>query len=209
MFGAGSSSLVAQPAAPPPPPPQFPDAGDVSPPILGFFDLSFTYPGAAGPTFRNVSFGFDLDSRVALVGPNGAGKARAARPPSRQCNFAYILTLPPPPPTLLPAQSTLLNLMTGVLTPTTGHVSRNTRVRFATFAQHHVDGLDLAQTPLGVMQSAFPNAPAQELRNHLGSCAPAGGGQGVGGGGGTRAPLTRRDARLQSASPARWPCRPT
>lgn len=38
-------------------------------------DVSFAYPGCA-PLYTNVNFGVDLDSRVALVGPNGAGKVR-------------------------------------------------------------------------------------------------------------------------------------
>ncbi len=45
----------------------------MSPPILGFSDVDFGYPG--GPTlFRNLNFGLDLESRFAIVGANGAGK---------------------------------------------------------------------------------------------------------------------------------------
>lgn len=36
----------------------FPDAGEVSPPILGFFDVTFQYPGAAKPIFRNSACAF-------------------------------------------------------------------------------------------------------------------------------------------------------
>ena len=50
---------------------RFPDPSPVSPPILSFNDVSFGYPG--GPTlFRNLSFGIDVESRFAMVGPNGA-----------------------------------------------------------------------------------------------------------------------------------------
>ncbi len=49
---------------------RFPDPSPVSPPILSFNDVSFGYPG--GPTlFRNLNFGIDVESRFAMVGPNG------------------------------------------------------------------------------------------------------------------------------------------
>ena len=48
--------------------------------------------------FRNLNFGLDLDSRLAIVGPNGIGK------------------------------STLLNLICGQLDPTFGLIQRNSKV---------------------------------------------------------------------------------
>eukprot|EP00887_Chlorella_sp_A99_P006972 scaffold2.g6972.t1 len=140
-----------------------PDA--VSPPILSFTDVAFGYPG--GPTlFHNLNFGrekkgeggiargrreagrrvaalrlpqLDLESRFAIVGPNGIGK------------------------------STLLGLISGALQPTQGHVYRNPKVRLATFSQHHVDGLDLALTPLQYLAKTFPSAKEPEFRSHLSS----------------------------------------
>ena len=47
---------------------RFPEPPAVHPPVIGFHDVTFAYPGAARPVFRNVNFGFDLESRVALVG---------------------------------------------------------------------------------------------------------------------------------------------
>jgi len=116
----------------------FPDPPDpVSPPIIGFNDVCFNYPG--GPTlFKNLNFGLDLTSRFAIVGPNGIGK------------------------------STLLGLISGHLEPSTGHISRNPKVRLATFSQHHVDGLDLASTPLQIMMRAYPELKEHEARAHLG-----------------------------------------
>lgn len=61
-------------------------------------------------------------------------------------------------------KSTLLNLISGGLEPTSGHVTRSPKVRMATFAQHHVDGLDLALTPLTYMKKSFPLSKEQELR---------------------------------------------
>lgn len=51
----------------------FPDPGDLPPPVLMCQELSFGYPGCK-ELYSNVDFGIDLQSRVALVGPNGAGK---------------------------------------------------------------------------------------------------------------------------------------
>ncbi|KAL3924930.1 MAG: hypothetical protein SGARI_005938, partial [Bacillariaceae sp.] len=50
---------------------KFNDPGHLPPPVLAFHDVSFGYP-KCDPLYTNVSFGVDLDSRVALVGPNGA-----------------------------------------------------------------------------------------------------------------------------------------
>ncbi|PHU27959.1 ABC transporter F family member 3 [Capsicum chinense] len=107
-------------------------------PIISFSDASFGYPG--GPVlFKNLNFGIDLDSRVAMVGPNGIGK------------------------------STILKLISGELQPISGTVFRSAKVRIAVFSQHHVDGLDLSSNPLLYMMRCFPGVPEQKLRGHLGS----------------------------------------
>jgi len=54
---------------------KFADPGKLSPPVLQCNDITFGYPGCE-ILYKNVDFGIDLDSRVALVGPNGAGKVR-------------------------------------------------------------------------------------------------------------------------------------
>ncbi|EPS74591.1 hypothetical protein M569_00164, partial [Genlisea aurea] len=118
---------------------EFPSPDDrPGPPIISFSDASFGYPG--GPTlFKNLNFGIDLDSRVAMVGPNGIGK------------------------------STILKLISGELQPTSGTVFRSAKVRIAVFSQHHVDGLELSSNPLLYMMRCFPGVPEQKLRAHLGS----------------------------------------
>jgi len=49
--------------------------------VVSFNDVSFGYPGGR-ELFHNLSFGIDLNTRAAIVGPNGAtggrGHARAA-----------------------------------------------------------------------------------------------------------------------------------
>uniref|UniRef100_A0A2P2LQS3 Uncharacterized protein MANES_02G005700 n=1 Tax=Rhizophora mucronata TaxID=61149 RepID=A0A2P2LQS3_RHIMU len=118
---------------------EFPTPDDrPGPPIISFSDASFGYPG--GPIlFKNLNFGIDLDSRIAMVGPNGIGK------------------------------STILKLISGELQPSSGTVFRSAKVRIAVFSQHHVDGLDLSSNPLLYMMRCFPGVPDQKLRAHLGS----------------------------------------
>ncbi|VAI51906.1 unnamed protein product [Triticum turgidum subsp. durum] len=118
---------------------EFPTPDDrPGPPIISFSDASFGYPG--GPIlFKNLNFGIDLDSRIAMVGSNGIGK------------------------------STILKLISGDLQPTSGTVFRSPKVRMAVFSQHHVDGLDLTVNPLLYMMRCFPGVPEQKLRSHLGS----------------------------------------
>ncbi|XP_068640397.1 ABC transporter F family member 3 [Aristolochia californica] len=108
------------------------------PPIISFSDASFGYPG--GPLlFKNLNFGIDLDSRIAMVGANGIGK------------------------------STILKLISGELQPSSGTIFRSAKVRMAVFSQHHVDGLDLSSNPLLYMMRCYPGVPDQKLRAHLGS----------------------------------------
>ncbi|OMO79801.1 ABC transporter-like protein [Corchorus capsularis] len=118
---------------------EFPTPDDrPGPPIISFSDASFGYPG--GPIlFKNLNFGIDLDSRIAMVGPNGIGK------------------------------STILKLIAGELQPSSGTVFRSAKVRIAVFSQHHVDGLDLSSNPLLYMMRCYPGVPEQKLRSHLGS----------------------------------------
>ncbi|KAJ4744815.1 ATP-binding cassette sub-family F member 3 [Rhynchospora pubera] len=123
---------------------EFPTPDDrPGPPIISFSDASFGYPG--GPLlFKNLNFGIDLESRIAMVGPNGIGK------------------------------STILKLISGELQPTSGTVFRSPKVRMAVFSQHHVDGLDLSANPLLYMMRCYPGVPEQKLRAHLGSFGVSG-----------------------------------
>ncbi|CAI5756166.1 unnamed protein product [Candida verbasci] len=69
-------------------------------------DVTFTYPGAAKPSLRNVSASLSLSSRVAILGPNGAGK------------------------------STLIKLLTGETVPDSGKVEKHPNLRIGYIAQH-------------------------------------------------------------------------
>eukprot|EP01060_Flectonema_neradi_P004391 TRINITY_DN12827_c0_g1_i1.p1 TRINITY_DN12827_c0_g1~~TRINITY_DN12827_c0_g1_i1.p1 ORF type:complete len:743 (+),score=159.07 TRINITY_DN12827_c0_g1_i1:58-2286(+) len=94
--------------------------------------------------FRDVNFALDMDSRVALVGANGTGK------------------------------STFMNVIAGDLEPLEGRVIRNPKARIARFTQHHVDQLNLQQTPIEHMRTRFPSADKDALRSHLGSMGLSG-----------------------------------
>lgn len=68
----------------------FPDAGELPVPVLSIENVSFAYPGGKD-LYTNVDFGVDLQTRVALVGPNGTLlKVEGKRfSPMIQCSYLY------------------------------------------------------------------------------------------------------------------------
>ncbi|CAK5081132.1 unnamed protein product [Meloidogyne enterolobii] len=70
--------------------------------------------------------GSRCDSRICIVGENGAGK------------------------------TTLLKLLLGELNPTSGVRNANRRLRIGYFTQHHVDQLEMDDTPLELLAQRFP-----------------------------------------------------
>ena len=59
---------------------KFADAGSLSPPLISFSEVAFSYSGNKEDyLFKDVSFGIHPASRLALVGPNGAGKCAFPR----------------------------------------------------------------------------------------------------------------------------------
>ena len=46
---------------------RFPETSQLQPPILGLYNVSFNYEGQP-PLFKDVEFGIDMDSRIAIVG---------------------------------------------------------------------------------------------------------------------------------------------
>lgn len=106
---------------------RFADVEKLPPPVLSFDDVTFSYSGkAADNLYENLDFGVDMDSRTALVGPNGVGK------------------------------STLLKLMTGKLTPTGGVVSRHTHLKLGMYSQHSAEQLDLTKSSLDFVRDKYP-----------------------------------------------------
>lgn len=97
-------------------------------------------------------------SRIGLLGPNGAGK------------------------------STLVRTLAGSLAPRSGTLTRGRQLKVGYFAQHQLEQLDAAASPLQHLQRLTPAAQEQELRNFLGgfgfsgdqatnACAPLSGGE--------------------------------
>ena len=91
------------------------------------------------PLLRNVDLDVQLDSRIGIIGPNGAGK------------------------------TTALKLLIGALSPTSGLISANPRLRIGFFAQHHVDALDMNQSAVSFMATKYPGRSDEEYRRHLGA----------------------------------------
>nr|APD26532.1 ATP-binding cassette transporter subfamily F member 2 protein [Brachionus koreanus] len=110
----------------------FPDCGKLPPPVLSVQNVSFKYKNDDKWIYKNLDFGFDMDTRVALVGPNGAGK------------------------------STLLKLIDGQILPTDGQIRRNTHLKIGRYHQHLAEELDLNLSALEYMMKAFPEVKEQE-----------------------------------------------
>ncbi|GFH15032.1 uncharacterized protein HaLaN_11186, partial [Haematococcus lacustris] len=52
----------------------FPEPSELPPPLIQMIDVDFKYPGRDDFGLQGVNIGMDMGSRVAIVGPNGAGK---------------------------------------------------------------------------------------------------------------------------------------
>lgn len=129
---------------------RFPEVEKLPPPVLSFDNISFAYDGNPEHNlYENLSFGVDMDSRVALVGPNGVGK------------------------------STLLKIMTGQLQAQGGRVSRHTHMKIGVYSQHSSDQLDLTKTPLEFVRDKFSHISHdfQYWRGQLGRFGLTGEGQ--------------------------------
>jgi ATP-binding cassette subfamily F protein 2 len=62
------------------------DCEQLPPPVPPFQNVSFSYSGnEEGMLYKNLEFGIDCDSRIALVGPNGAGGCSAKKTAASFC----------------------------------------------------------------------------------------------------------------------------
>ncbi|WFC94956.1 ABC transporter ATP-binding protein arb1 [Malassezia brasiliensis] len=121
----------------------FEDVRKLPPPIIAFNDVGFSYSGKKEDfLYQDLSFGIDMDSRVAIVGQNGTGK------------------------------STLLNLITGALMPVEGSVQRHAGLKLGKYSQHSADQLPYDKSPIEYMEimnkEKFPDKDVQFWRGQLG-----------------------------------------
>ena len=86
---------------------------------------------------RRLNLRIDQDDRIALLGRNGQGK------------------------------STLSKLLAERLEPMEGRITRSNRLRVGYFAQHQVDELELAETPIDHVRRLRPDEPPSRLRARL------------------------------------------
>ncbi|KAJ4349002.1 ABC transporter ATP-binding protein arb1 [Ascochyta clinopodiicola] len=129
---------------------RFADVEKLPPPVLSLDDVTFSYSGNPEDNlYENLDFGVDMDSRTALVGPNGVGK------------------------------STLLNIFTGKLSPTSGVVSRHTHLKLGVYSQHSAEQLDLTKSSLDFVRDRFSHISQdyQYWRQQLGRFGMTGEGQ--------------------------------
>ncbi|KGL84900.1 ATP-binding cassette sub-family F member 3, partial [Tinamus guttatus] len=123
---------------------KFPDGFEkFSPPILQLDEVDFYYD-PDHYIFRSLSVSADLESRICVVGENGAGK------------------------------STMLKILMGELAPVRGirHAHRNLKIGY--FSQHHVDQLDLNISAVELLAKKFPGRTEEEYRHQLGSYGVSG-----------------------------------
>eukprot|EP01066_Platyproteum_vivax_P014734 Platyproteum_vivax@DN6589_c0_g1_i1.p1 len=103
--------------------------------ILKMHGVNFTYPGAEKQILKGVSLYCSLQSRVSVVGANGAGK------------------------------STCIKILTGELVPCEGNVWKHPNLRVAYVAQHAFHHIEehLNKTPNEYIQWRFASGEDREL----------------------------------------------
>nr|GAT55828.1 predicted protein [Mycena chlorophos] len=121
----------------------FEDIKKLPPPIIAFDSVAFSYSGKKEDyLYQKLSFGIDMDSRIAILGANGTGK------------------------------STLLHLITGALQPVEGTISKHAALKLAKYSQHSADQLPYDSSPIEYFQSLFaqrfPEIDLQGWRSQLG-----------------------------------------
>jgi len=121
----------------------FENVSKLPPPILAFDEVAFSYSGKKEDyLYKKLSFGIDMDSRIAILGANGTGK------------------------------STLLHLIMGVYQPCEGTISKHTQLKLAKYSQHSADQLPYDKTPLEYLESKYaikyPEKDSQAWRQQLG-----------------------------------------
>ena len=90
------------------------------------------------PVLKGINLSISNDSRIALLGANGNGK------------------------------STLIKLISGIIKPMKGTISKNKNIKFGYFAQHLSEELELSFTPFEVLSAKLKNEDDLQIRGVLG-----------------------------------------
>src|SRR6201985_324758 len=116
---------------------RIPEATEASPPLITMDRASVGYE-AGKPILTGLSFRFDPEDLVALLGKNGNGK------------------------------STLAKLLAGKLDAMGGEFVRARKLTVGYFAQHQQEELDLTITPIETLQGLRPKLTVEQVRGQLG-----------------------------------------
>ncbi|KAI3380454.1 hypothetical protein SNEBB_001680 [Seison nebaliae] len=118
---------------------RFPETSLLHPPILGLHDVHFAYENQKA-LFVDLNFGIDMDSRIAVIGPNGVGK------------------------------TTFIKLLCGDIEPTKGEQRINHRLKIGRFDQHSGDQLELELKAVEFIMKVFnlPNEKARKSLGSVG-----------------------------------------
>ena len=90
------------------------------------------------PVLQGINLSISNDSRIALLGANGNGK------------------------------STLIKLISGIIKPMKGTISKNRNIKIGYFAQHLSEELELELTPFEVLSEKLKNEDDLKIRGVLG-----------------------------------------
>lgn len=123
---------------------KFPPVSEVKGSLISFKDVTFNYTPTTPTIFEELTFGIRKEDRIVFVGENGVGK------------------------------STLLKLIAEKLTPTSGTVTTNERLRIGYYDQHVSDALPLDKTPIEYLLSVNGSLTEHDVRKELGIIGLAG-----------------------------------
>jgi len=118
----------------------FPNPEKISPPLCRLDEAVIGYPNTNNKVILDkVNMNIDLETRIALIGPNGGGK------------------------------STLVKALNGLLELQDGYRFLHNRLRIGLFTQHHMDSLDLRLSAVEQLMQKYPEESSERFRSHLGS----------------------------------------
>jgi len=125
---------------------RFPEVDKMSGTILMLSEVAFSYAGNDRVIFSGVDLAATMESRICIVGENGAGK------------------------------TTILKMLmdTPGYSPTAGTRTAHRNLKFGYFTQHFVDQLDMAVCPVEIMMKEFPGKKVEEYRRMLGQFGVSG-----------------------------------